>query len=525
MGHIAGIIEPPTFRAPYNALRGHDMGRFHPSKRSFLKAAALSMGAGLFPRSHALQDEKTIPGRLGNAESIPPDHTIRIKVSPVEIAPHRIVSVANYNGQFPGPLLRFKEGRPVTVDIYNDTDTPEQLHWHGQKVPVDVDGAAEEGTPAVPAHGKRRITFTPTPSGFRFYHTHNRAAANLAAGQYGGEVGPVFIEPSQDPGRYDREVFLVLKEFEPTLSQGGDMSQDFLAPAETNQQLKQIGESSMKASLAKGRPHGYEVGYRSFAINGRMLGHGEPIKVERGERVLFHILNGSATEIRSLALPGHSFQVLALDGNLVPNPATVPVLWLGTAERISALVHMTHPGTWILGDLDDGDRGHGMGIVVEYAGHWGKPQWVAPPAFKWSYLRFAKPDAIASPADEIIQMTFAKQNAAEGGFNRWTINGSAYPMTGESAPPSFHLERGKRYRLKMRNASDDIHPIHLHRHSFELTKLAGRPTSGVLKDVVMLGGYQEAEIDFVADNPGMTLFHCHQQLHMDFGFMTLFDYV
>jgi FtsP/CotA-like multicopper oxidase with cupredoxin domain len=77
----------------------------------------------------------------------------------------------------------------------------------------------------------------------------------------------------------------------------------------------------------------------------------------------------------------------------------------------------------------------------------------------------------------------------------------------------------------MRNASDDIHPIHLHRHSFELASIAGQPTSGVLKDVVMVGGYQEVEIDFVANNPGLTLFHCHQQLHMDFGFMALFDYV
>jgi len=93
------------------------------------------------------------------------------------------------------------------------------------------------------------------------------------------------------------------------------------------------------------------------------------------------------------------------------------------------------------------------------------------------------------------------------------------------AAPSFHLREGRRYRIRMRNASDDIHPIHLHRHSFELTKIAGQPTSGVIKDVVMLDGYQEAEIDFVANNPGLTLFHCHQQLHMDFGFMTLFDYV
>jgi FtsP/CotA-like multicopper oxidase with cupredoxin domain len=122
-------------------------------------------------------------------------------------------------------------------------------------------------------------------------------------------------------------------------------------------------------------------------------------------------------------------------------------------------------------------------------------------------------------------MTFAKDNATEEGFNRWTINGVAYPMTGEMASAAFHLKAGKRYRIRMRNESDDIHPIHLHRHSFELTKISGKALAGILKDVVMLGGYQEAEIDFVADNPGLTLFHCHQQLHMDFGFMTLFDYV
>jgi FtsP/CotA-like multicopper oxidase with cupredoxin domain len=281
----------------------------------------------------------------------------------------------------------------------------------------------------------------------------------------------------------------------------------------------------MKVSLAKGMPHGYEVGYGSFTINGRMLGHGEPIRVKQGERVLFHVLNGSATEIRSLAFPGHSFQVVGLDGNPVPNPVRVPVLWIGTAERISAVVEMNHPGVWILGDLDNDDRRHGMGIVVEYAGRSGKAQWLAPPPFQWSYSRFAKADATAGPPDETFEMTFTKDNAAEEGFNRWNINGAAYPMRNEMAPAAFHLKKGKRYRIRMRNASDDIHPIHLHRHSFELTSLAGKPTAGIWKDVVMLGGYQEAEVDFIADNPGLTLFHCHQQLHMDFGFMTLFDYV
>ena len=127
----------------------------------------------------------------------------------------------------------------------------------------------------------------------------------------------------------------------------------------------------------------------------------------------------------------------------------------------------------------------------------GKAQWLAPPPFRWNYTRFAKPGAYrARLRIETFDMTFAKDNAAEEGFNRWTINGVAFPMTTTWSRPSFHLKQGKRYRLRMRNASDDIHPIHLHRHSFELTNLAGKPTAGVLKDVVMVGGYQESRDGF-----------------------------
>lgn len=503
------------------------MTKAEQSRREFLKAVGLAAGAAVVPLPARLGQSGSAVGSasaMEQAGSDAADYTLHIKAAPVEIAPKRIVSATTYNGQFPGPLLRFKEGREVTVDIYNDIDTPEQLHWHGQKVSTDVDGASEEGTPIIPAHGKRRISFTPGPSGLRFYHTHNRAGANLAAGQYGGEVGLVYIEPRNEPGAHDHEVFLVLKEFEPRFSRGGDMDQNFLYPPTRDKALEQAGESAMKASLAKGMPKGYEVEYEAFTINGRMLGHGDPVRVKQGEIVLFHILNGSATEVRSLALPGHRFRVIALDGNPVPNTAAVPVLWLGTGERTSAMVEMNHPGVWVLGDLDDDDRRHGMGIVVEYAGRSGKPSWVAPPPFKWNYAQFGKAGVAAEP-DQTFEMTFAKENAAEEGFNRWTINGVAYPMTGETAPAAFHLSQGRRYRIHMKNASDDIHPIHLHRHIFELTSLVRKSTAGVMKDVLMLGGYQEAAIDFVADNPGLTLFHCHQQLHMDFGFMTLLEYV
>jgi FtsP/CotA-like multicopper oxidase with cupredoxin domain len=513
----------------YHVLRAMGKKCLGRSRREFLKASALVVGPALVstrPSAAFYGGLKTqSEARPVTNESGAPDYTLHIRTSPIEIARKRIISLTNYNGQFPGPLLRFKEGQKVVVDIYNDTDVPEQLHWHGLKVPTEVDGASEEGTPYIPARGKRRIVFIPGPAGLRFYHTHNRAGANLSAGQYSGQVGPVYIEPKVEPGKYDREVFVVLKEFEPTFSRGGDMPMDVLAPAGIIKALEEAGESAMRASLAKGMPKGYEVGYGLFTINGRMLGHGEPIRVKPGERVLFHILSGSATEIRSLALPGHSFKVVALDGNPVPNPATVPLLWLGTGERISAVCEMNHPGVWIMGDLDNDDRRQGMGIVVEYAHRSGKPEWVAPRPYRWNYRLFAKSGATSSEPDETFDMTFAKDNAAEEGFNRWTINGLAYPMSGESIAANFRVQHGKRYRIRMRNASDDIHPVHLHRHVFEISSVGGKRTGGVMKDVLMLAGYQEAEIDFIADNPGLSLFHCHQQLHMDYGFMTLFDYI
>jgi FtsP/CotA-like multicopper oxidase with cupredoxin domain len=498
-------LTPPT-----NYLNGKVVVQCPLDRRRFLEVVGASALAATLPTRTPLVAEE--------AESA--DYTVRIGNGLVELSPDHIVSTTLYNGQFPGPLIRFKEGQRTVVDIYNDTDSPELVHWHGQMIPSDVDGAAEEGSPFVPAHGVRRIIFVPKPPGFRFYHTHVVPRADLNRGTYTGQAGPVYIEPKNEPGAYDQEIFLVLKEFKPSFSRGGDIDMDMLAPGVPLKDLQEIGATADEE--AKGTPKGYEVGYELFSINGKMLGAAEPIRVKQGDRVLFHVLNASATEIRSLALPGHVFRVLALDGNPVPTSADVPVLWLGTAERISAIVEMNHPGVFVLGDLSDDDRRHGMGIVIEYTGRKGKPQWVKPKPFRWDYTQFGKTDA-AGPADEMIEMLIVKHNAAANGFNLWTLNGESFSM--ETSRPLYRIEKGRRYRLTFRNASDDIHPLHLHRHSFELVRVGGKPTAGVMKDVVMLGGFQEIAFDFVADNPGRTLFHCHQQLHMDFGFMALFDYV
>ena len=121
----------------------------------------------------------------------------------------------------------------------------------------------------------------------------------------------------------------------------------------------------------------------------------------------------------------------------------------------------------------------------------------------------------------MIPLVFGKVNGGKGGFNRWTINGAAFD---EKAQPRT-LQKGKRYRLTFDNQTDDAHPIHLHRNSFELTKVHGKPTAGILKDVVLVKGFKQIEADVTPAMDGLTLFHCHQQLHMDYGFKLLFNVV
>ena len=118
-------------------------------------------------------------------------------------------------------------------------------------------------------------------------------------------------------------------------------------------------------------------------------------------------------------------------------------------------------------------------------------------------------------------MVIGKISGGKGGFNRWTINGKRYDEQGEPTK----LQKGLRYRLAFENRTDDAHPLHLHRNIFELTGIDGTPTAGIMKDVVLIRGFGRIDVDFTAEQPGLTLFHCHQELHMSYGFMQLFDVV
>jgi FtsP/CotA-like multicopper oxidase with cupredoxin domain len=454
---------------------------------------------------------------MPSAASAPPangpaaDFTLRIAPAALEIAPSHFVSTIAYNGTSPGPILRMKEGKPVTVDVVNETDAPELVHWHGLFVPPEIDGAEEEGTPPIPPGARRRYQFTPRPAGTRWYHSHAMAMGDLHRGSYTGQYGFLMIDSGTDAGSYDQELFLALRDWEPFYTdQFVDMDEQ-----------ESPGPQPERPETLDTRANGLEVMSQLLSINDKALRAGPPIRVRPGQRLLVHLLNASAVENRQIALPGHEFHVLALDGNPVPTPQSAKVITLGPGERVDAYIEMNNPGVWILGSTDEPTRNAGLGVVVEYANQHGAPKWVAQPGARWDYTAFGNPATATPPAapEHLIEMAFEKIPGGAGPFNAWTVNGKEYPHERE-----FVLQQGQRYRLVFRNRSDDAHPVHLHRHLFELVDVNGKPTSGIRKDTVVVPTYGRVTVDLTADQPGLSLFHCHIQSHMDFGFKALFRY-
>src|SRR6202050_1695271 len=126
-----------------------------------------------------------------------PDVKLEIAPLALEIAPGKVVHTVAYNGRVPGPLIRWPEGKPITIDVVNNSDTPEIVHWHGLWTPPAQGCAMEEGSPMIAAGGQRRYSVTPRPTGFRWYHTHAFAGHDLKRGGYTGQFGCFYIEPKQ----------------------------------------------------------------------------------------------------------------------------------------------------------------------------------------------------------------------------------------------------------------------------------------------------------------------------------------
>jgi FtsP/CotA-like multicopper oxidase with cupredoxin domain len=381
-----------------------------------------------------------------------PTHVLRIRTGHVELAPGRHITTTTFDDRLPGPLLRGAVGQPLRIDIYNDTDRPERINWRGQGL------LSQDSAPIAP-RSLSRVEFTPARAGLYLYHSDLIAATRLESGLYSGLVGGLLVEPPRSQRPRGREYIAVLKDCEPFIHRTA---------------------------------RGCEIGYRSLTVNGQLHVDGAPLDIGTRDPMLLHVLNASATEPYTLEIPGQTFEVVALDGYPVPQPATVTQLYVAPGERVTARAVLI--GAWI----------------IRSAG-----------AHVWDYTRFGVEGRAGKP-DATLNMMLSRHEAARSGLNRWCIDGNSYSADHPRA--AYRLKYGLRYRLTLRNSSDEALPLHLQRHRLQIVGIDGRSTAGVPKDVICVAPHQQVEVDFTADSPGRALLQCTRQLHKDFGLMALLDY-
>lgn len=430
------------------------------------------------------------------------EFTLVARPADVPVEPGRVWRTWTYNGVVPGPEIRVREGDLLRVTLRNELPQATSIHWHGLPVPNAMDGVAGLTQPPVAPGESFTYEFRTTPAGTYFYHSH--AGLQLDRGLY----GPLVIEPTEvlPPTQVDREYVLLLDDW---LT---------ITPEEAWAQL-QRGGGMMGGMMGGGDPL-----YQGYLLNGATSAATVPLRAARGERVRLRVVNAASATTFRVGLAGHTMIVTHSDGQAVQS-VSVDSFVIGMGERYDVLVNANNPGVWPLlaGPVDDVVPG----IVAPFA-YEGSVDRLAPVAVwpaalvRGRTLRYADLVATAAGPPAMTGSTTTiplSLGMARGGI-AWTINGQAYP----NATP-IGIRAGETVRLSIVNATMTRHPIHLHGHFFRLLQAAnGSP--GPVKDTILIPAMMgRADIEFVADNPGRWLFHCHHLYHMEGGMARVLDYL
>jgi FtsP/CotA-like multicopper oxidase with cupredoxin domain len=412
-----------------------------------------------------------------------------------------------YNHQFPGPLIRAKEGQTLRVKLVNRLGLPTSVHWHGMHQPGTwrMDGVAGVSGPPVPDGAAFVHEFRATPAGTHWYHSHTGV-------QYGdGLFGPLIVDEKEPIAAYDREAVLLINDW---FLESGDtlLARIRKGPG----RMKKPAKKPMKAM--KGMKDVGDVPFQSGLVNGkgRAKGHSKAprfaLEVKKSEVVRLRLINGSSTYAFRLQIDGHPLTVIATDGAPL-KPMTVDNLLLNVGERFDVLLKADQGGVhWLRAVTLDGNeilavlryRGAGRAEPRPSAVRWG-PRSLSP-----AQMRAREPADLAGVKPREIML---KLGGSMKPF-RWDINGQYYPR---AEPLVVH--KGEQIRFVLRNPTGMDHPFHLHGHYFRVLGKPGKLNlkDPVVKDTVNIPARSELAIQWLADNPGRWFFHCHIEWHLATG--------
>lgn len=464
------------------------------SRRTFIGMSAAVGGLGVLP-SAARASERILTARTGSmrfaGEEVP------------------ATDVWAYDGQVPGPVLRYRVGEDLNLTLKNALDQPTTIHWHGLRPPIEMDGVPFISQPPTAPGETFHYRFALTESGTYWYHPHVQGSEQLGRGLKG-----VLIIDEDEPPEVDRDILWMLDDWR--------MDADaVIAP---------FGAGHDKS-------HAGRIG-NVVTVNGS-LQTAEPVRA--GERIRLRLLNTSNARLFAPHFPMDRVWIVALDGHPVPpyRPAEGRV-WLSPGERADLILDLTEePGTTVqIDDTAYGDqrRFHLMSFVYgtepALPGRDNRPE----PAGLTPHI-LPEPDLERAERHEVVF-----EGGAMGGLHGaqmgdrflsmrelvemghfWAIN-QTVPTNMMTPDPLLSLSLGSSRILDLANLTAFPHPIHLHGHAFRVLTVNGKPVPNrPWRDTFLLWPDMTAEIAFVADNPGQWMFHCHILEHQESGMMAVVD--
>jgi len=452
-----------------------------------------------------------------------------------------VVTTWGYNGTVPGPEIRLKRGATVRARLTNALPDETTIHWHGINLVNAMDGVPGVTQEAVKPGGFFSYEFQVPDAGSFMYHAHVGHQLDL------GLYGPLIVESDaavDEPLPYDREYTLMIDDWrdglnvtEPGVHGGGHAPGggfDFFgnsgshdgssaSPSPDAGDMSDMGDmnpaDTEDAPLESGANPGDRLGgraYPMYLINGRPAADPQTLDVRSGERIKLRLMNIAADTGFLVAIAGHRMTITHTDGMPV-EPVEVEAVRLGMGERYDVIVTAGNPGVWQLAAVPQAKRGFAR-AVLRYA----EATATAPPEVDLRPTELTGRQALYGELHYAGSRT--RPSGAPDRVHSLVIDGTS-SIGGQRFPDADPLPvaAGEVVRLELRNNASLEHPMHLHGHPFWVGTPDGR---GPLKDTMLVpanGG--TASFDFVADNTGHWMFHCHNHYHMENGLARLVNYI
>jgi len=387
-----------------------------------------------------------------------------------------------YGGSAPGVELRSRQGDWLRVRFINRLDEPTTVHWHGIRLPLEMDGVPYVSQlPVLPGEHFDYV-FKTEDAGSFWYHPHVGSSHQLGRGL----VGPLVVE-EREPSGFHHEYSLSLKTWH--IDKQGQFT-PFMLPREA----------------AREGTRG-----RLTTINGKSIPN---LELPAGQVVRLRLFNLDNTITYRLNLPEGEARIYAIDGHPIEPVPLGKDYWLGPGMRLDLALKVPAAGKQLL--LRNGPLR--LATLQSVASNEASAEW--PPRLPANPV--AEPDlARAQTLKFRFEWAASLDDGAGSAPQYWQINGQAWDINDTSCAerPIVTLKRGGHYIFELRNLVQYQHPIHLHGMVFKVLDSNRKSITPYFTDTYLLGKQETARIALVADNPGVWMFHCHVIDHMETGLM------